>query len=105
MSTDPSFQMPVEDVFFIRGRGTVVTGRVEAGTLKTGDQVTLQHGGASRTVTVTGIEMFRKVLDQAGPGDNVGLLLRDITKDDVQRGDLLLGAGDNLGGQDYTWKP
>jgi len=100
MSTDPSFQMTVEDVFFIRGRGTVVTGKVASGTLKIGDQVTLQHGGTSRTVTVTGIEMFRKLLEQAGPGDNVGLLLKDLAKDDVLRGDQLVGSE-----TDFSWKP
>jgi elongation factor Tu len=101
MPTDPFFQMTVEDVFFIRSRGTVVTGKIEAGTLKSGDQVALQHGGASRTVTVSGIEMFRKMLDQANAGDNVGLLFKDLTKDDVARGDVLSGG---TGGQDFSWK-
>ena len=101
MSIDPFFQMTVEDVFFIRGHGTVVTGKIEAGTVKTGDQVVLQHGGASRTVTVTGIEMFRKVLNQASTGDNIGVLLKDVTKDDVARGDVLSGG---TGSQDFSWK-
>jgi len=91
MSTDPLFEMIVEDVFFIRGRGTVATGRVESGTLTVGDQVTLLHAGAGRPVTVTGIEMFHKILDQATMGDNIGVLLKDLTKDDIQRGDVLTG--------------
>jgi elongation factor Tu len=92
--------MTVEDVFMIRGRGTVVTGKVESGTLNVGDEISLRKAGAIRKVVVTGIEMFRKTLEQANLGDNVGLLLKDITKDDVQRGDELLGSE-----TDFSWKP
>ena len=99
MSIDPLFRMTVEDVFSIRGRGTVAVGKIEAGTLKSGDRVWLQHAGANREVTVAGIEMFRKVMDQAGTGDNVGLLLKDLNQGDIQRGDVLLGSG-----EDFSWK-
>jgi elongation factor Tu len=93
MTADAFFRMTVEDVFFIRGRGTVVTGKVEAGTLKLSDEITLSRpGSASRSVVVTGIEMFRKQVTQAQAGDNVGVLLRGLEKQDVQRGDTLLGA-------------
>ncbi len=93
MASDPSFRMTVEDIFLIRGRGTVVTGRVESGTLKVGDTVQLRRQSTILGNTVvTGIEMLRKLLDQASPGDNVGLLLRDVTRDEVQRGDVLVGV-------------
>ena len=87
MGTDPSFRMTIEDVFSIRGRGTVVTGHIESGTIKVGDEVYL----AGRKVTVTGIEMFHKTSKQAGVGENVGLLLRDLSRDDVHQGDVLTG--------------
>jgi elongation factor Tu len=84
------FRLTVEDVFTIRGRGTVVTGRVESGTLRTGDTVRqTRPDGVARDLTVTGIEMFRKVTDVANAGDNVGLLVRDATGDDIGRGDVL----------------
>jgi elongation factor Tu len=88
--TDKPFLMPVEDVFSITGRGTVGTGRVERGTIKVGDKV--ERVGIKETradVVVTGVEMFRKVLDRAEAGDNVGLLLRGIEKDDLERGMVL----------------
>ena len=100
MSTDSSFQFTVEDVFSIRGRGTVVTGRIASGTIKEGDEVLITRPGTSEKTTVTGIESFRKKLKEAKAGDNVGLLLRDITNDDIQRGDVL-SAKD----RDFTWKP
>lgn len=88
---DPDlFRMAVEDVFSITGRGTVVTGQIQSGCVSTGDSVTLRRtDGSVREVTVCGIEMFRKMLDRAGKGDNVGLLLRGVTKSDVGRGDVL----------------
>ena len=93
---DPSapFSMPVEDVFSIKGRGTVLTGRIAAGTLSVGDTVILDHGGQSRPVTVTKIEMFRKELDQAVAGDNVGLMVKgekgkDLKAEDAAHGDTL----------------
>jgi elongation factor Tu len=86
---DKPFAMPIEDVFSITGRGTVVTGRIEQGVLKVGDQVEIVGLRDLQTTTVTGIEMFRKLLDQGQAGDNVGLLLRGIGKDDVERGQVI----------------
>jgi elongation factor Tu len=86
---DKTFAMPIEDVFSITGRGTVVTGRIEQGTLSVGDQVEIVGLRELQTTTVTGIEMFRKLLDEGRAGDNVGLLLRGIGKDDVERGQVI----------------
>jgi translation elongation factor EF-Tu-like GTPase len=84
------FRLTVEDVFSIRGRGTVVTGRIEAGTVRKGDTLRQTRAdGATRDVTVNGIEMFRKVADQACAGDDVGLLLTDLARDDIGAGDVL----------------
>jgi elongation factor Tu len=91
--TEKPFQMPIEDVFSITGRGTVVTGRVEQGTLKVGEQVEIVGIRPLQTTTVTGVEMFRKLLDEARAGDNVGLLLRGIGKDDVERGQVIAAPG------------
>ncbi len=87
--TDKPFAMPIEDVFSITGRGTVVTGRIEQGVLKVGDQVEIVGLRNIQTTTCTGIEMFRKLLDEGRAGDNVGLLLRGIGKDDVERGQVI----------------
>ena len=87
------FSMPIEDVFSITGRGTVVTGRIELGVLKVGDQVEIVGLRELQKTTVTGIEMFRKLLDQGQAGDNVGLLLRGIGKDDVERGQVIAAPG------------
>lgn len=85
-----TFRIMVEDVFTITERGTVITGKVESGTVTVGDQVTLRRvDGSTREVTVAGLEMFRKILNTAEQGDNVGLLLRGVTKSDVGRGDVL----------------
>ena len=85
-----SFGMTVEDVFSITGRGTVVTGRVQAGTVTVGEQVLLSRAGQPLLqVEVTGVEMFRKTVRTATAGDNVGLLLRGVAKDQVVRGDVL----------------
>jgi elongation factor Tu len=86
---DKPFLMPVEDVFSITGRGTVATGRVERGTIKVGDKVERVGIRESVETVVTGVEMFRKLLDQAEAGDNVGLLLRGMEKKDVERGMVL----------------
>jgi elongation factor Tu len=86
---DKPFLMPVEDVFSITGRGTVGTGRVERGAIKTGDKVERVGIRDTRETVVTGVEMFRKILDQAQAGDNVGLLLRGVEKDDLERGMVL----------------
>jgi elongation factor Tu len=87
------FAMPIEDVFSITGRGTVVTGRIEQGVLKVGDPVEIVGLRELQTTTVTGIEMFRKLLDQGQAGDNVGLLLRGIGKEDVERGQVIASPG------------
>jgi elongation factor Tu len=91
--TDKPFLMPVEDVFSIKGRGTVVTGRIERGVIKVGEDIAIIGFGANKKSTVTGVEMFRKELDQGQAGDNVGILLRGIEKDDVERGMVLAKAG------------
>jgi elongation factor Tu len=86
---DRPFLMPVEDVFSITGRGTVATGRIERGIVKVGDTVDVVGMNSSKSTTVTGVEMFRKLLDQGEAGDNVGLLLRGVAKDDIERGMVL----------------
>ena len=88
-AVDLPFLMPVEDVFSITGRGTVVTGRVEQGVVKTGEEVEIVGITDTRKTTVTGVEMFRKLLDEGRAGDNIGVLLRGIKKDDVERGQVL----------------
>lgn len=87
--TDKDFLMPIEDIFSISGRGTVVTGRVEKGIVKVGDTVELVGIKPTQTTTVTGVEMFRKELDEGEAGDNVGVLLRGTAKEDVERGMVL----------------
>ncbi|RRD72334.1 MULTISPECIES: elongation factor Tu [unclassified Desulfovibrio] len=86
---DKPFLMPIEDVFSISGRGTVVTGRVERGVLKVGDEVEIVGIKATQKTTCTGVEMFRKLLDQGQAGDNVGALLRGTKRDEVERGQVL----------------
>ncbi|MDT7043859.1 elongation factor Tu [Candidatus Nitronereus thalassa] len=86
---DKPFLMPIEDVFTISGRGTVVTGRVERGRVKVGDEIEIVGLGNTQTTTVTGVEMFRKVLDDGQAGDNIGALLRGTKKDEVERGMVL----------------
>ena len=100
MTTDPFFRMTIEDVFSIKGRGTVVTGKIETGTLKVGDEIAIQGRNGEKRIIVSGIEMFRKTSNQAGTGDNVGLLLKDLDRSDVQQGDVLFPPG-----SDFTWKP
>jgi len=90
---DKPFLMPVEDVFGIKGRGTVVTGRVERGIVKTGDTIAIVGFGENRNTVVTGVEMFRKTLDQGEAGDNVGCLLRGVEREDVYRGMVLAKPG------------
>ena len=91
--TEKDFLMPIEDVFSISGRGTVVTGRIERGTLHLGDDVDIVGFKPTKTTKVTGIEMFRKEMDEAQAGDNVGVLLRGIAKDEVERGQVLAKPG------------
>ena len=90
---DQPFLMPIEDVFSIEGRGTVVTGRVERGRIHTGDEVEIVGIRPTRKTTVTGVEMFRKILDEGQAGDNVGCLLRGVKKEDVERGQVLAIPG------------
>jgi len=90
---DKPFLMPVEDVFSISGRGTVVTGRVERGQIKVGEEVEIVGIRETQKSVVTGVEMFRKILDMGQAGDNVGLLLRGTKKEDVERGMVLSKPG------------
>jgi elongation factor Tu len=90
---DGAFLMPIEDVFSISGRGTVVTGRIERGIVKVGDEVAIVGIRDTTKTTVTGVEMFRKLLDQGQAGDNVGVLLRGTKRDDVERGQVLAKPG------------
>ena len=90
---DKPFLMPIEDVFSITGRGTVVTGKVEAGKVNTGDTIEIVGIRDTQSTTCTGVEMFRKLLDEGQAGDNIGALLRGIEKDDVQRGQVLAAPG------------
>jgi elongation factor Tu len=90
---DKPFLMAIEDVFSIKGRGTVVTGRVERGIVKTGEEVEIIGFRETRKTTVTGVEMFRKLLDEGRAGDNIGVLLRGIEKNDVERGQILCKPG------------
>jgi elongation factor Tu len=93
MTSDPFFRMTIEDVFSIKGRGLVVTGQIEAGTLNLNDEINISRSGyPNRAVVVAGIEMFRKQLTQAKAGDNVGVLLRGLDKKEVQHGDTLMGV-------------
>jgi elongation factor Tu len=91
--TDRPFLMPVEDVFSITGRGTVATGRIERGIVKVGEEVEMVGLGAVKKTVVTGVEMFRKLLDEGRAGDNVGLLLRGVNKDEIERGMVLAKPG------------
>jgi elongation factor Tu len=90
---DKPFLMPIEDIFSITGRGTVVTGRVERGIVKVGDEVEIVGMRATKRTVVTGVEMFRKLLDEGQAGDNIGALLRGIDKDEVERGQVLAKPG------------
>ena len=91
--TDKPFLMPIEDVFSIKGRGTVVTGRIERGVVHPMEEIELVGLGDTRRITVTGVEMFRKLLDEGQAGDNVGCLLRGIQREDVERGVVLAKPG------------
>jgi len=90
---DKPFLMPIEDVFSITGRGTVGTGRIERGQVKVGEEIEIVGLGETRKTTVTGVEMFRKLLDSGQAGDNVGILLRGIDKKDLERGQVLAAKG------------
>jgi elongation factor Tu len=90
---DKPFLMPIEDVFSITGRGTVGTGRIERGIVKLNEEVEIVGFGVRKKTTVTGIEMFRKLLDEGRAGDNVGLLLRGVDKEELERGMVLAKTG------------
>lgn len=90
---DKPFLMPVEDVFSITGRGTVATGRIERGIVKQGEEVDIVGMGADKKTVITGVEMFRKLLDEGRAGDNAGLLLRGIGKEEIERGQVLAKPG------------
>jgi elongation factor Tu len=91
--TDKPFLMPIEDVFSISGRGTVVTGRIERGIIKVGEEVEIVGIRDTQKTTITGIEMFRKLLDEGRAGDNAGCLLRGTKKEEVERGQVLCKPG------------
>ena len=99
MGSDPLFRMVVEDVFSIAKRGTVVTGKVESGTLRVGDEVVIRGRGGEKKAVVTGIEAFRKILQQASQGDSIGVLLKDVQRNEVQQGDELVSPDSG-----FTWK-
>ena len=101
-AVDGAFLMPVEDVFSISGRGTVVTGRVERGIIKVGEEIEIVGITDTVKTTCTGVEMFRKLLDQGQAGDNVGLLLRGTKREDVQRGQVLAKPGSITPHTDFT---
>jgi elongation factor Tu len=92
-AVDKPFLMPIEDIFSIQGRGTVVTGRIERGVIKVGEEVEIVGFRDTRKTVVTGVEMFKKLLDEGQAGDNVGLLLRGIDKDEVERGQVVAKPG------------
>ena len=92
-AVDKPFLMPVEDVFSITGRGTVATGRIESGVIKVGEEMSIVGMGSEMKTTCTGVEMFRKLLDQGEAGDNAGLLLRGVEKEDIKRGMVLAKTG------------
>ena len=92
-AVDKPFLMPIEDVFGIKGRGTVVTGRIERGVVHTGDEIEIVGMGERRKVVLTGVEMFQKTLDEGQAGDNVGCLLRGVERDEIQRGQVLSKPG------------
>jgi elongation factor Tu len=90
---DRPFLMPVEDVFSISGRGTVATGRIERGRVKVGEEIEIVGMKDTTKTTVTGVEMFRKLLDEGQAGDNVGCLLRGVKREDIERGQVLRSRG------------
>jgi elongation factor Tu len=90
---DKPFLMPIEDIFSIQGRGTVVTGRIERGICKVGEEMEIVGFRPTRKTVVTGVEMFKKLLDEGRAGDNVGLLLRGVEKDEVERGQVIAKPG------------
>ncbi len=100
MTTDPTFRMTVQDVFSIKGRGTVIIGRIESGTISVGDEILIKGRSSNKKAVVAGVEVRRKVTTSAQAGDEAGIRLQDIEKEDVQQGDILIGAE-----LDFSWKP
>ena len=98
---DKPFLMPIEDVFTITGRGTVVTGKVEQGIVHTGDEIEIVGLRATQKTTCTGVEMFRKLLDEGQAGDNIGALLRGTAKEDVERGQVLCKPGSHYAAHEF----
>ena len=92
-AVDKPFLMPIEDIFSISGRGTVVTGRIERGIVKVGEEMEIVGFTPTQKTVITGVEMFKKLLDQGEAGDNVGLLLRGVEKDEVERGQVIAKPG------------
>ena len=92
-AVDKPFLMPIEDVFGIKGRGTVATGRVERGVVKVGEEIEIVGVKETRKVVVTGVEMFKKLLDEGVAGDNIGCLLRGIEREEIERGQVLAKSG------------
>jgi elongation factor Tu len=101
-AVDKPFLMPIEDVFGIKGRGTVATGRIERGIVKVSDEVEIVGIRPTRKVVVTGVEMFKKLLDEGQAGDNVGCLLRGIEREDIERGQVLAKSGSILPHTKFT---
>jgi len=101
---DKPFLMPIEDVFSISGRGTVVTGRVERGVVHVGDEIEIVGIKPTQKTTVTGVEMFRKLLDQGEAGDNIGVLLRGTKREEVERGQVLAAPGSITPHTEFTAK-
>ena len=98
---DKPFLMPIEDVFTITGRGTVVTGKVEQGIVRVGEEVEIVGIRPTQKTTCTGVEMFRKLLDEGRAGDNVGVLLRGTKKDEVERGQVLCKPGSDHAAHEF----
>ena len=99
MSSDPAFRMTVQEVLYIRSRGTVATGQIESRTVTVGDEILIQSRNSSKSTSVHGVEINRKVVEQAKKGDKVGIMMKDITDADIQQGDVLAGSE-----FDFTWK-
>ena len=98
---DLPFLMPIEDVFSISGRGTVVTGRIERGIVKVGEEVEIVGIKDTEKTTCTGVEMFRKLLDEGRAGENVGVLLRGTKREEVERGQVLTAPGEDKAAQEF----
>jgi len=99
MSADPTFRMTVQEIFSIRGRGTVISGQIENGTVTIGDEILILNQGSKKKTRVSGVEVKRKKVTSAQKGDQVGVLLKEISEGEIQPGDVLAGSE-----VDYTWQ-